>query len=80
MRSKELEVQFHMSRYERERKRAEGEGAKSRHLESKVQTFTKTEADLRSQLNVYVDKFKQVSSFTTTSPPLPLRNHPCLPC
>ncbi|CAI4210294.1 unnamed protein product [Parascedosporium putredinis] len=67
MRSKELEVQYHMSRYERERKRAEGENGKSRHLESQVQTFTKTEADLRSQLNVYVDKFKQVEDTLNNS-------------
>lgn len=60
MRSKELEVQFHMSRFEREKQMAEDEANKSRHLQSQVQAFTKTEAELRNQLNVYVDKFKQV--------------------
>jgi hypothetical protein len=29
-------------------------------LKEQVETFTKTEAELRKQLNVYVDKFKQV--------------------
>ena len=60
MRTKELEVQYHMARYERERKSAEGEGTKSRHLQAQVSAFTSTETDLRSQLNIYVEKFKQV--------------------
>ncbi len=29
-------------------------------MKEQVETFTKTEAELRKQLNVYVDKFKQV--------------------
>lgn len=60
MRTKELEVQYNISRYEREKKRADMEAKRCRNLETQIQTFTKTEADLRSQLNVYVDKFKQV--------------------
>lgn len=62
MRTKELEVQYNISRYEREKKRAEVETKRCRNFESQIQTFTKTEADLRSQLNVYVDKFKQVGA------------------
>jgi len=61
MRTKELEVQYHMARYEREKKNAEAESTKARHLQAQVQAFTKTETELRNQLNVYVDKFKQVS-------------------
>ncbi|KAH7008579.1 myosin-like coiled-coil protein-domain-containing protein [Ilyonectria destructans] len=59
MRTKELEVQYHMARYEREKKNAEAESTKARHLQAQVQAFTKTETELRNQLNVYVDKFKQ---------------------
>jgi len=61
MRSKELEVQLNLARYEREKKTTEAETARARQLNEQVQTFSKTEAELRSQLNVYVDKFKQVS-------------------
>jgi hypothetical protein len=60
MRTKELEVQYNLARYEREKKNAEAEMARSRQLNSQVQTFSKTETELRQQLNVYVDKFKQV--------------------
>lgn len=60
MRTKELEVQYHLARYEREKKNAESESTKARHLQAQVQAFTKTETELRNQLNVYVDKFKQV--------------------
>ncbi|KAF6819144.1 muscle-derived protein (neurite-outgrowth-promoting) [Colletotrichum sojae] len=60
MRTKELEVQYNMARYEREKKHAEAEAAKARNLQTQVQTFTKTESELRNQLNVYVDKFKQI--------------------
>ncbi len=60
MRTKELEVQFNLARYEREKKSYEAELARSRQLNAQVQTFSKTETELRQQLNVYVDKFKQV--------------------
>lgn len=60
MRTKELEVQYHLSRHDREKKNAEGEANKARHLQNQVGAFTKTETELRNQLNVYVDKFKQV--------------------
>ena len=60
MRTKELEVQYHLARYEKEKKAAESESARSRQLNAQVQTFSKTETELRQQLNVYVDKFKQV--------------------
>ncbi|KJK80622.1 hypothetical protein H634G_04862 [Metarhizium anisopliae BRIP 53293] len=59
MRTKELEVQYHQSRYEREKKTAEAEASKARHLQAQVQAFTKTETELRNQLNTYVEKFKQ---------------------
>ncbi|KAG5955454.1 hypothetical protein E4U58_007088 [Claviceps cyperi] len=67
MRTKELEVQYHQSRYERERKNAEGELTKTRHLQAQVQAFTKTEDELRNQLDVYVDKFKQVEDTLNNS-------------
>jgi len=60
MRTKELEVQYNMARYEQQRKASEQEMARSRALNAQVLTFSKTEAELRSQLNIYVDKFKQV--------------------
>lgn len=61
MRTKELELQYNMGRYERERKKADTESTRSRQLNEQVQTFSKTETELRNQLNVYVEKFKQVS-------------------
>lgn len=63
MRTKECEIQLSQSRAEDHRKRAEAEATKSRQLSSQVSTFTQTESELRSQLNIYVEKFKQVSSF-----------------
>lgn len=62
MRTKELEVQHNLARFEREKKKADTEIARSRQLNEQVQTFSKTETELRNQLNVYVDKFKQVCS------------------
>ncbi|RSL92727.1 hypothetical protein CEP52_013660 [Fusarium oligoseptatum] len=49
------------------KKNAEGESAKARHLQAQVQAFTKTETELRNQLNVYVDKFKQVEDTLNNS-------------
>ncbi|POR31032.1 Alpha-taxilin [Tolypocladium paradoxum] len=67
MRTKELEVQYHLSRHEREKKNAETESTKARHLQAQVQAFSKTETELRNQLNVYVDKFKQVEDTLNNS-------------
>ena len=61
LRTKEAEVQLSMARAEESRKRAEDEAKKSRTLSSQVSTFSQTETELRSQLNIYVEKFKQVS-------------------
>ncbi|KAI1776461.1 myosin-like coiled-coil protein-domain-containing protein [Hypoxylon cercidicola] len=60
MRTKEIEVQWNMARYEQQKKSAETETNRARQLNSQVLTFSKTETELRSQLNVYVEKFKQV--------------------
>ncbi|KAG9239691.1 putative alpha-taxilin [Amylocarpus encephaloides] len=59
MRTKELEVQYNMARFDRERKAAEAEVHKSKALNTQVLTFSKTENELRNQLNIYVEKFKQ---------------------
>ena len=61
MRTKECEVQLSLARAEEQRKRAEDEMKKSRTLNSQVSTFSQTETELRSQLNIYVEKFKQAS-------------------
>ena len=60
MRTKELEVQYHMARFEREKKSADVDAARIRDLSAQVQKCSKTETELRNQLRVYVDKFKQV--------------------
>ncbi|CZT02546.1 hypothetical protein WAI453_002084 [Rhynchosporium graminicola] len=67
LRSKELEVQYNMAKYDREKKLAESEGSRSRSLNSQVLTFSKTETELRSQLNIYVEKFKQVEDTLNNS-------------
>ena len=61
MYTKECEVHFNVARYEHQRKLAENESTRSRTLTAQVNTFSQTETELRSQLNIYVEKFKQVS-------------------
>ena len=63
MRSKELEVQYNLARFDREKKAAETENNRSKALNAQVLTFSKTELELRHQLNIYVEKFKQVRIF-----------------
>lgn len=58
---KDCEVQLNVARLEEQRRRAEQEAAKSRSLNTQVTTFTQTERELRDQLSIYVEKFKQVS-------------------
>ena len=60
LQTKEIEVQYQMARYEQQRKAQEQEAQKTRQLTNQVATFSQTETELRSQLNIYVEKFKQV--------------------
>jgi hypothetical protein len=65
LRTRELEVQHYSVRFEQQRKAAENEASRSRTLSGQVSTFSQTETELRSQLNIYVEKFKQVGRFLT---------------
>ncbi|KAF9172631.1 hypothetical protein BGX20_005241 [Mortierella sp. AD010] len=58
--SKDLELELAQAKLEQQRKLAQQETAKVELLKSQLSAFTKTEAELRKQLNVYVEKFKQV--------------------
>jgi taxilin len=60
LRSKDLEVQYHAMKLEQQRRAQEMESSKSHQLTRQVSTFSQTENELRSQLNIYVEKFKQV--------------------
>lgn len=62
LRTKELEVAYHMARHDQLKKAQESELSKSHQLTRQVSTFSQTENELRGQLNVYVEKFKQVCS------------------
>lgn len=62
LKTKELEVQWNLSRYEQQKKLAEQESLRAKALHQQVSTFSQTEAELRSQLNIYVEKFKQVNN------------------
>jgi len=73
LRTKELEVQYNLARYDQQRKMAENETARSRALSGQVSTFSQTETELRSQLNIYVEKFKQESRQFQFSFALPYR-------
>src|ERR1700759_685686 len=61
LRTKDLEVQYHVAKLEQQRRAQEMESTKSSQLTRQVSTFSQTETELRSQLNIYVEKFKQVS-------------------
>ena len=60
LRVKELEVQYQIARHDQLKKAQESELSKSHQLTRQVSTFSQTENELRGQLNVYVEKFKQV--------------------
>ncbi|CUS13756.1 unnamed protein product [Tuber aestivum] len=67
IRTKELEVQWNLARYEQQRKQAEQEAHRAKALHAQVSTFSQTETELRSQLNIYVEKFKQVEDTLNNS-------------
>lgn len=67
LRSKDAEIQCLTAKYEEQRRTAENEAARCRALSSQVSTFSHTESELRSQLNIYVEKFKQVEDTLNNS-------------
>jgi uncharacterized coiled-coil protein SlyX len=70
LRHRDAEIAYTQARHEVERRRADQEAARCRTLSSQVSTFSHTEAELRSQLNIYVEKFKQVSPTPSFNPVL----------
>ncbi|KAF9276339.1 hypothetical protein BGZ68_010080 [Mortierella alpina] len=60
VKSKDLELQLAQAKLEQQKQIAQQEAAKVELLKSQLSAFSKTEAELRKQLNVYVEKFKQV--------------------
>ena len=60
MRAKECEAQCNLARFEQQKKDFDKQSVNSRALNAQVATFSQTESELRSQLNIYVEKFKQV--------------------
>ncbi|KAM3464379.1 hypothetical protein NHJ6243_002435 [Beauveria neobassiana] len=56
MRTKEIELQYHLARFERDKKATETELTKMRKLQSQVQTLSRSETQLRAELNMYIDK------------------------
>ncbi|KAI9660859.1 MAG: hypothetical protein M1829_006424 [Trizodia sp. TS-e1964] len=67
LRAKEAELQISSKRYDEQRKMAEAELVRSRGLSAQISTFSQTEIELRSQLNIYVEKFKQVEDTLNNS-------------
>ncbi|KAF3096365.1 hypothetical protein TWF102_006640 [Orbilia oligospora] len=67
LRTKELEVQYNLARYDQKRKQADAESMRAKALHTQVSTFSQTETELRSQLNIYVEKFKQVEDTLNNS-------------
>jgi len=68
LRMKDLEIAYQMSRHDQLKKAQESELSKSHQLTRQVSTFSQTENELRGQLNVYVEKFKQVRPLAQSSP------------
>ncbi|KAJ5632386.1 hypothetical protein N7490_008725 [Penicillium lividum] len=67
LRSKDSEIQSLTAKFEEQRRSADNESVRGRALSAQVSTFSHTEAELRSQLNIYVEKFKQVEDTLNNS-------------
>ncbi|ERF74135.1 hypothetical protein EPUS_09231 [Endocarpon pusillum Z07020] len=67
LRHKDAEIANLAAKHEVERKRADAEATRCRTLTAQVSTFSHTESELRSQLNIYVEKFKQVEDTLNNS-------------
>ncbi|KAJ6782166.1 hypothetical protein PWT90_06977 [Aphanocladium album] len=56
MRTKEIELQYHLARFDRDKKATEAELTKMRQLQTQVQTLSRSETQLRTELNMYIEK------------------------
>lgn len=59
MRTKEIELQYHLARFDRDKKAAEAELTRMRQLETQVQTLSRSETQLRSELGLYIEKLSE---------------------
>ncbi|KAJ3015874.1 hypothetical protein HKX48_004322 [Thoreauomyces humboldtii] len=60
IKSREIEIHLLEAKLAQQHRLNEDEGSKSAAIKSQVASFVKTETDLRQQLSIYVEKFKQV--------------------
>ncbi|OLL24898.1 Alpha-taxilin [Neolecta irregularis DAH-3] len=67
LRSKDLESKIFQAQFEKHRRLYEEEKEKTAILQDQISMFTHTETELRSQLNIYVEKFKQVEDTLNNS-------------
>ena len=65
--TKDWEVHQERAKADDQRKKADTETLKARTLSTQVSTFSQTETELRNQLNIYVEKFKQACCPTFSS-------------
>lgn len=67
IRAKELEISVNQARAEKCRKAANDNEQRAKTLHDQVSTFSETETELRNQLNIYIEKFKQVEDTLNSS-------------
>ena len=60
LKTKDSEAHRNLATSDQEKKRADYNANRVKSLDAQVSTFSTTESELRSQLNIYVEKFKQV--------------------
>ncbi len=67
MRTKEIELQYYLARFDRDKKATEAELAKMRLLQTQVQSLSRSETQLRTELNRYTDKLGEACNVGVTS-------------
>lgn len=65
MRTKEIELQYHLARFDRDKKAAEAELTKMLQLQTQVQTLSRSETQLRSELNMYIEKLGEACNVSS---------------
>ncbi|KAI8814594.1 myosin-like coiled-coil protein-domain-containing protein [Cladochytrium replicatum] len=67
MQNKDLELQLREAKLEQQRQISEQEALRNAAFKSQIASFIATETELRRQLSIYVEKFKQVRNMTSTA-------------
>lgn len=67
MRTKEIELQYHLARHERDKKASDAEMAKVHQLHVQLDSLSRNDAAVRTELHLYIEKLAEACTANWSS-------------